>query len=346
MDGLLRISTRPGPRSSQPPRRARPSWLDRLERAVLQDPGFATRPSLLGLERLMWSMARPGAVFMGIGLCSARALSRGLPIDVLQMLLAAERLRVEVGAPTTVVLVADQHAELNAFEPEAIRRRADVTVRTLLRVRARLGLSGLCVLRASSLASDPLYRQLLEDARVRAGARANAYALRQAVDVAYMHRALDGIIKLGWVLSRQRVHGTNLDEVAFDQWVQDWTCATPAFAYTASGRVLDDRAPKAAPYVEVSPSRRVMLDPREDVAAKLAGAAVSRSTLNGVKNQLRTLAQSYTRMVEPLRGNLGQRTQLILQRLYGPRRAMVGPLPRRGAEGPKSETSLEASRGR
>ena len=346
MDGLLRISNRPGPRISQPPRRTRPAWLGRLEQVVLQEPGIATKPSLLGLERLMWSMARPAAVFVGIGLCSTRALSRGLAFDALHMLLAAERLRAAIGAGTTVVLVADRHAELNAFEPSAIRRRADVTVRALLRVRARLGLGGLCVVRASRLEQDPKYEVRLAAARERAGPRANAYAVRQAADVGYMHDALGGIIKLGWVLSRQRVHGTNLDEVAFDQWVQEWTCATPAFAYTAPGRVLDDRAPKAPPYVEVSPARRLMLDPREDVKTKLSAARVSKSTRNGVKRQLRHLTQLYAREVEPLRGDLGERVQIILQRLYGPARAMVGPLPRRGAGAPRSETSREASRGR
>ncbi|MGF1508610.1 MAG: hypothetical protein ACFB9M_03810 [Myxococcota bacterium] len=298
----------------------RPVWLSRLEQAILQEPLIASRPSRAGFDILRRSRVRPTSICVGIGLCSPSALGRVLPLDVLGLLLPAEALRRAMGAEHLQVLVADSHAAAHAFDSAAVMVRADAVVRSLLRIRRRLGLNGMSVTRASELARDPSYGRVLREVAARAGPMAPHYAVRQTADVVFAHRHIGPIVKVGWVMSPNRHVGSNRDEAAFDRCVSLWSEVEPAFVYVKAGRALDDARPKAPPYVELHPHRRINLHPGEDVARKLSTSPVHRQTLNGVKNHLRALTNTYARMVEPVRGSLADRSQQMLKRIYGPQR--------------------------
>jgi hypothetical protein len=299
----------------------RPAWLSDFEQVILQEPLIASRPSRTGFDRIRRTRVRPRTVFVGIGLCTPTALSRTLPIDVLGQLLPAEAIRRALGADRLRVLVADDHVDFDHFSPEAVRRRADTVVRSLIRIRARLGLDALEVARGSAVARDTDYQRVLREVEAEAGPHANRYAVRQTADVAYCEEQFGPIVKVGWVMSAHRHVGTNRDEAAFDRCVHAWSDARPAFVYVKAGRALDDQRKKAPPYIEVHPARRIRLHPQEQVHDKLATARVHRATLNGVKNQLRALTNTYARLVEPLRGTPADRAQLILRRLYAGRRS-------------------------
>ncbi len=300
----------PTPRGEAPAR-----WRSRYEHAVVQEPLLKTRPSLAALGEFNRPNA-PQAVMVGIGLCSPEALTEAMPLDVLGLLLPAERLRLALGASTVLALVADTHAQLAEFDPRAVEYRARAAVATLLRVRNRFGLRSLCVVRASELHQTQSYRSWLRTVQARAGTHVSPYAVRQVTDVATLDDELGGLVKLGWVVGNDRSESQG-DEAAFDRLVRPWSRRQPLFAYAPAGRTLCPVRTKAAPYVAVDPDVRITLSPKEQVHDKLA-AGRCRQTANAVKSHLRGIANTYARTVEPLRGPTPDRVQSILDRLYRP----------------------------
>ena len=290
-------------------------WRDRLEQAVLQEPLLFTQPSLAALGDADRRTA-PGAVMVGIGLCTPDALTTAMPFDLLGLLLPAEQLRRALDATTVVALVADTHAHATGFEPSAIESRARSAVHALLRMRARLGLHALCVVRASRFHATTRYREWLRTVQARAGTDVSPYLVRQVADVACLDDRLGGIVKLGWMVGRDRDDAIG-DEAAFDRWVEPWSRRRPLFAYARAGRTLDPARLKAPPYIELDPDRRVTLAPGERVADKLA-TAPDVEAKNGVENHLRAIGNTFARTVAPLPGPAAVRAQGILDRLYRP----------------------------
>jgi len=297
---------------------ARPRWHERLEDAVCQEPLLFTRPSLDAL-RDVERRPTPSAVMVGVGLCTPDALTSAVPFDLLGLLLPAELLRRALGVTTVVALVADAHARASGFEPEAIESRARTTVQALLRSRARLGLNALCVIRASRLHATTRYREWLRTVQARAGTDVSPYLVRQVADVACLDDRLGGIVKLGWMVGRDRDDAIG-DEAAFDRWVEPWSHRRPVFTYARAGRTLNPARLKAPPYIELDPRHRITLAPTEQVAAKLAGAPDPEAR-NGVENHLRAITNTFARTVGGLRGPVVERAQGILDRLYRPHRA-------------------------
>jgi hypothetical protein len=293
----------------------RSRWRDALEKCVEQEPLLLTGPSRAALAEANPPSA-PGAIMFGVGLCTPDALSATVPFDLLGLVLPAELLRRAVGASTVVALVADVHAETSGFDAAAVDRRARAVTAALLRMRRRLGLDALTVVRASRLHAALDYRQHLRTARARAGAEPADYLVHQVADVACLDARLGGLLKLGWMVGKDRAQAIG-DEAAFDRWVRPWTRREPLFAYARAGRTLDPLRPKATPYVELEAAARVNLAATEDVARKLASAS-DLGAVNGVKNHLRAIAHTYARVVGPLRGPVVPRAQRILDRLYRP----------------------------
>src|SRR5690606_33657637 len=85
-----------------------------------------------------------------IGISSPRALTRGVPFDVLGMLLPAERLRCAAGAEHVVALIADRHALSNGFSASKVARRAR-EIESTLRAIGRALRMPLKLVRASEL---------------------------------------------------------------------------------------------------------------------------------------------------------------------------------------------------
>ncbi|WP_428262951.1 hypothetical protein [Haliangium sp.] len=289
-----------------------PEWLGRVAEVVRQEALIDTRTSLRALAGLTRAEA-PKAVLVGIGLCSQTRLGQALPIDVLGMLLPAERLRHAAGASTLVVLVADVHALANGFDPFAVERRAQHTVTTLLRLRQACGFERMTVIRASSFHRSGAYRDLLGQVAQRLPERQHPYAERQIADVAYLDRRYGGILKVGWVRDSQPRAGGR-DERMFDAWTRACFGHEVGFVYCKPGRALADRGRKAAPYITVEPEVRICLRPDEDPVAKLALArgAASDETVRGVRRHLGRLAYAYQKYVAALEGPLEHRVRLMI----------------------------------
>lgn len=278
---------------------------------VAAEPLFAREASEAGLASLR---ERPGAVYMGIGLCTRHRMAEGLPVDVLGMLLPAERLRAATGAEQLVVLIADAHARASGFDPSEVATRANCVERALLRVKVARGLDRLVLIRASALHADPGYQAALGRVERRAGDEGNTYMHRQTADVAYLDEALGGILKLGWTVDVDGVGGGYRDEVAFDRLVESWSGRRPAFAYVRCGRALDDRRPKVSPYVGVDRGRRIYLHPGESVRDKLTHGPhiASRRNVAAVRSHLELIADTWG-----VQGtSLEARVEAVLSELY------------------------------
>lgn len=278
------------------------------------------KPSRDGVMRVGPRPPRPDVVAMGIGLCTPHALSRGLPVDVLGMLLPAEMARRALGASRLLVLVADEHARTNPFPDAQIEARARITVRTLARIKKRLGLDRLQVVRAESFHRRRAFRALHAEIQANAPRTTPEYVTRQVADLAYLTDQVGSVLKVGWTIDGSRSSGRR-DEPAFDELLEPWSGRRAAFMYCRAGRALDARQTKVVPYICPDPSKRVQLHPDEDVKKKLSRAQdrLPPQTVREMKNHLKRIANTYGRVVEPVRGPLEARVQAMIGQLYGPR---------------------------
>ncbi|ACY16683.1 hypothetical protein [Haliangium ochraceum] len=301
-------------------------WLDRVAACAAQEPLIDSNTTVDALRQVA-RPAPPNAVFLGLGLCTRTQLSQALPLDVLGMLLPAERVRQAAGASRLVVLVADEHAQDNGFAAAEVEHRARETVAALTRMRAACGLERMTILRASEFHHGERYRAVRRQVAARLPERAHGYVERQIADVVYLDRVYGGILKVGWV--RAGVHrGPRRDELGFDRMVRACFGDDIGFVYCKAGRVLADHARKAPPYIAVEPSLRVCLDPDEDPARKLATAEVSPDTVRCVRRHLGRLVYTYQRYVDTLRGPLEERVSTVIERVCAPL-SVVPALPAR-----------------
>jgi hypothetical protein len=295
-----------------------PGWLRRLRQAAVQSPLVETRPTLAGLQ-LLDPAAAPKAVFVGIGLCTREVLSSTLPVDLVGLLLTAERARRALGATTLMVAVADVHARENEFDALAVRRRAQETEATLQRLGERLRLPRMRVVRASQFQDSSGYQRILQWVDEVSARDEHPYVMREAADIEYLNRQFGGLLKLGWTVSSLPAGTERFDEVAFDRRYQAWVGNGVGFVYAKAGRALDDRCPKVSPYTVTEPERRICLHPGEDVRAKLrqAEGRIQPSTIRGVRRHLTRITREFRDLVAPVHGDVESRIQQIIGHVLG-----------------------------
>lgn len=314
----------------------RPSepWTARAAGCVRQEPLIDTRVSMASLRHA--DPARPPrAVYVGVGLCTRDQISRGVPVDLLGVLLPAEAIRRAARARDLVVVIADRHAETNGFAPERIEERTRAVEAVLERARRHGGLERLVVLRATAFHQHPRYRSALAQVRGRLGAEIHDYVVRQLADALYLDRHYGALLKVGWVLRGASAAGRR-DEVAFDRGLSAVGGGHIDTIYCKPGRSLADEAPRMPPYLVRRPEARIVLDRHDDPASKLARAdrraardRTARHTVDGFRRHLRAVLYTYGRIVEPLpRGPLEKRMGALLGRL-GPAAGGGQPVARR-----------------
>jgi hypothetical protein len=246
-------------------------------------------------------VARASCTWFGVGVSNGSP-SRGLPVDVLVMLLAQEMVRRTLGHRRSRILVADTNAMRSGFDELAVRRVAANAERTISALIRDWGFP-VDVFRAST---HTRHAEISEIARSLGNAH-NPYVAEQLAQMEMMRREGAGI-KLGWTLS-----SSTHDEAFFDSTFARTFPVSPAFVYTIGGRTLDARRPRACPYLCDDPSTRVLLHRGEDVRAKLSqdGPAT-----RGYRRLLGKIARAHARLVGGLDPRCPEDTvQAIIDRL-------------------------------
>jgi len=296
-----------------------PRWKDDLLADIKQDGLIEYELSRAGIEDSTRAEP-PSAVFLGLGLCTSKEISQALPFDALGMILPAERVRRSIGARSVIAMIADVHAASNsAFSVEAIEQIAAANEDTLRRIVSALGLSSVKVVRASDFHGTLEYQAVLKEVERRAPESPHTYFKKEIADIEFLNRVCNGIVKVGWTVSGSLDVERRHDEVAFDQRFRAWMGDHVSFMYCKAGRPLDERRPKASPYVTTDTSRRLSLLPGEDVHDKLkhAEAHASAQVVKGVRNHLGAIVRCFSAVVNSLSGTVEDRAQRIIDRIFG-----------------------------
>ena len=205
-----------------------------------------------------WSpvLAECDSTWFGVGV-SARDVSRALPLDVLVLVFAQEMVRRELGHQKGHILVADTNAIRSGVSSLDVRRAATRIRHTLTAVVERFGFP-VEVLRASDLGDVSERDAIVADIEA-----PNEYVAEQLAQMELMRRAGAGV-KIGWTMP-----GFSFDERYFDTLFLARFGHSPVCIYTIGGRTLNPRRPRACPYLCEEPADRLLLQPDEDIKAKL-----------------------------------------------------------------------------
>ena len=243
------------------------SALGRFELFVKNESLIVTNPSLRGLSPSL--LETPGgAIYYGTGLSTPRAMSIGLPFDVLGMILAAEKLRRSLDFSRIYHHVADSHALSNAFtNPAEVDALAQSVEKTVARIAAHLDLEHLRVVRASSFDKTPEYARLLQGIRT----DKHEYVKRELADMLWYKREHGVALKMGWIIQATAAPG-GFDERLYDQEYKRLFGEDLSFVYLKAGRTFDRRRLKASPYIAIADEQRILLAPGERVHAKIEEA--------------------------------------------------------------------------
>jgi hypothetical protein len=238
-----------------------------------------------------------GSIYYGTGLTTSKAISEGLPFDVLGMMLTAEKVRRAGGLQTVYHHIADTHAKTNEWiDPQAVDQVAQTTVTKLEQIKRNLGLDNFQFVLSSSFDTTDEYKTLFDGF---AATAEHPYVRHEMTDMEWYRKHGDVRLKLGWIIQAKETELGN-DERRFDREYLRFHPGQMSFAYTKPGRTFDTSRPKVAPYISVAGEQRLLLAPGVDVTAVFAAA--NDPSLGGAKKHLESIVRSY----ESLYGNLGK----------------------------------------
>ncbi len=199
------------------------------------------------------------ALYFGVGICNGvPLLSRGLPVDVLSMILTAEQLDVPKN-----FLIADTHALSNNFSQHEVDIVAGCYQEKIQRAIENMGLKNWEIVLASQIDKSKQYLDLLSSVQ-----GSHEYIRRELADMLWFVNEKKVNLKVGWALKGSK----NSDEKSFDKKFQEQFDEKLGFVYNVPGRTFNPSRPRAAPYFSAINRDRIMLDSDEDVAAKLSFA--------------------------------------------------------------------------
>ena len=259
-----------------------------------------------GAAGLIWArLGRRGPfhhVWFGFGLLS----NLGLPLDSLQMFLAAKRLYSEgADARPVTVLLADAHALSNGADLDSVSRRAATRAAEIRDIAAVIHLP-VTIQLASALDGDAQFQDALlraEEICGRDGEVRHRYTIRGVADV--LHYCRGGGVKVGWTHSadlvpgRGRHHEFETDALAY------LVEPNSAAAYVRHGVTLDSSRPVAVPYTEMAAttSRLMLTGPdRGCYREKLSAPTVSAKRRQSVLSHLAVTVEAFEDLVAPLSG--------------------------------------------
>lgn len=233
-----------------------------------------------------------GSVYFGTGLCTAKAMTVGVPFDVLGMLFVAEKLRRYFGLKKIIQLVADTHAKSNSFtNPEEVDRAASRMIETIHTVVSSLGQEEIFhPLLSSSFDTSPEYQNVFQGIQT----DDHEYVRREWSDIEYLRQQQDLKLKLSWIVD-PKAKKVGFDERLYDLRFREVTGQEMSFAYVMAGRTLDADRPKVSPYICIPKENRILLQKDEKVVEKLesAKARLSETRFKSIEDHLESIVNMY-----------------------------------------------------
>jgi hypothetical protein len=254
-----------------------------------------------------------GCIYYGTGLCSPGYLSQGFPIDLLGMLLVAEEIRRKLDLRQVIHLVADSHAvKTRPDDASAIAEMASEQKSLLQKLIRNFSLDHFEVLIASEFDGLPSYTKILGELPP----DENEYIRREIADIEWLRKERGLCLKVGWIIQAKET-SLGFDERVFHRRYLELIDSPMSFVYVQAGRTFDKRRPKAAPYIVKDPEKRVVLDPSEEVRAKLkeAQASLGEKRFARLLEHYHSVVDLFEQVVEPLDrlGSLEAKMQYIIR---------------------------------
>jgi hypothetical protein len=278
----------------------------RLEKLIEQEPLIKKEPTRMGTKNLD---SVPADLLFGVGLCSLRNLTQGLPVDTLSMILISEQL----GA-NKYVIVSDSHAKTNGFDPHEVDEVAQEQLQRLQRALKNLDLKNWQITLASEIEGTSDYRQILDATPelLDIEPAKRQYVRMELTDIAWFRQNRSTKLKIGWFKN------DGLDEYFFDRrFIEIFPNSTMSFLYVVPGRSFDHKRQNPPPYACFDVKNRILIDRDENVAEKIdfARTHTKEESFNSYMKFLQRLVRLYDRVVGPTdRTPLRYRVQQIVDR--------------------------------
>lgn len=257
------------------------------------------------------------SIYFGTGLTTSKAMSVGMPFDVVGMLSVAERLRRHLGFGRIFQLIANTHAKSNPFiRPDEVDALAARVKETMQRLARTMGMESVYVpVLSSEFDATPEYREIFTGI----DSPDHEYVRREWADIEFLRRHHGLRLKLSWIIGA-KVNKVGFDERLYDPRFSEVTGQSMSFVYLWPGRTLDRERPRVSPYISTPGERRVLLTPGEDVAAKLAAANEvygDDKVTRGVIDHWAMIVAQYEAVVDSLGDRpTPEKVQMIIDRVF------------------------------
>lgn len=241
--------------------------------------------------------SQPNKVFFGVGLCTRKELSQGLPFEVIGQICAAEWVRRALGLEKILIIVADSHAKTNmnvsqAYGDAEIDKLASDTKDLLIKITHALKLekNTINIQLASEFIGDSgqslernadyktiedLVRQRFFPSKIAQALPEESllYTAGQVATIEYMRRV--GLIraKISWHVPEKRRTSKTFDETFFDDLHRELfkvrgtenTRLVDSSLFssiaTAHGHTFDPTRPLIPPYIVLAKDAQLALEP-------------------------------------------------------------------------------------
>lgn len=250
-------------------------------------------------------------LFFGVGLCTAKQPAVAVPFDILSFFFVAERLRRFFNLSKVFVIIADTHAQTNAFmTPEIISDSRSNIFRTCKKIIHNFSFPNFEILVASNAAQLESFQLIIKQLPP----LENQYLRQELADIIWLTQNKNLGIKLGWTIDNS-IRPSGHDERFFDTKLLSIQKIPVSFIFSGAGRTFDPNRPKASPYISVRDESRLLIEPQEDVSRKFREAEVRLGVLscNGVKRHLADIVRLFEKLFVKLpEMTLEEKIQFIL----------------------------------
>lgn len=243
--------------------------MERIIQMIHGIPIIEAKSSEAGILSSLANDAEGGVLYFGTGLTTSRAMSVGVPFDLLGLLLVADIICRELKLSRVIQLIADTHAKSNIFtNNDEVDAMAALMKNVSTRVANFIGLSQkYTVLKSSEFDQKPEYQEIFNNIV----SDDHEYVRREWSDIEYMRREYRLVLKLSWIVD-PKAKKVGFDERLYDLRFRDVVGQNMSFIYVNPGYTFDPNRMKVSPYITILGEHRVIFSPKEDVRKKFMEA--------------------------------------------------------------------------